>query len=42
MTQTNDIGQIVNSIGQIDINGYAHFFTSIKVAQLSLKHRQNK
>ena len=42
LTQTNDIGAIVNSIGQIDINGDADLFTALKVGQLSLKHRLNK
>lgn len=42
LTQTNDIGQILNSIGQIEINGDANLFTALKVAQLALKHRLNK
>jgi hypothetical protein len=39
LTQTNDIGLLLNSIGQVDINGEADFFNAIKIAQLSLKHR---
>ncbi len=42
ITQTNDIEDIQNAIHSININGDADIFTSIKVAQLSLKHRQNK
>lgn len=29
-------------MGQIEINGNANLFTTVKVAQLSLKHRLNK
>ncbi len=42
ITQTNDIGDLLNSINSVQIKGEADFFTSVKVAQLSLKHRQNK
>lgn len=42
LTQSNDIGALVNAISQVDINGRGNFVTSIKVAQLSLKHRMNK
>ena len=54
VTQTNDIGVLLNVISQIDISkrlcvvvnqildGEADFLNAIKVAQLSLKHRQNK
>jgi len=42
LTQTNDIGQILSAVADIEINGKANFFTAIKVAQLSLKHRMNK
>merc|ERR1712048_429745 len=42
LTQTNDEGDIIDAQSSIKINGYAKFFSAIKVAQLSLKHRQNK
>ena len=33
---------MINSISNVQINGDADALTAIKVAQLSLKHRQNK
>lgn len=54
LTQSNDIGAILNSIADIEISknrinqiftyldGDAFLFNAIKVAQLSLKHRMNK
>ena len=42
MTQTNEVGDVINSINNIQINGQADVMTGIKVAQLSLKHRMNK
>lgn len=42
LTQTNEIGDLINSINNIQISGDADIITSIKVAQLALKHRQNK
>ena len=58
MTQTNEIGDLINAIGNVQISKYAqanpfsyhHLFIdgesdclkAIKIAQLSLKHRQNK
>ena len=54
LTQCPDIGTILNSIADIEISkklinqilpildGDAHLFNAIKVAQLSLKHRMNK
>lgn len=43
LTQTNEIGDLINSINNIQIAGdSSDVLTAIKVAQLSLKHRQNK
>jgi 26S proteasome regulatory subunit N10 len=53
LTQTNDISLLLNAIGTCDISrlfkiltknldGEADFFNAVKIAQLSLKHRQNK
>jgi len=54
LTQTNDIGTLMDTIANIDISklinqiltilsdGYAQLFSAVKVAQLSLKHRMNK
>lgn len=39
LTQTNEIGDLINSINNIHINGEADILTAVKVAQLSLKHR---
>jgi len=42
ITQTNDEGLLLSAINNIEIKGEADIVTAIKVAQLSLKHRQNK
>jgi len=42
LTQCNDIGTILNSIADLEINGDAQLLNSLKIAQLSLKHRMNK
>jgi 26S proteasome regulatory subunit N10 len=42
LTQTNEIGDLINSINNIQINGNADVMTAVKVAQLALKHRMNK
>ena len=42
MTQTNEIGDLINSINNIQINGESDVINAVKVAQLSLKHRMNK
>jgi len=42
ITQTNEVGDLINVINNIQINGESDVLTAIKVAQLSLKHRKNK
>jgi len=42
LTQCTEIGDFLSAMASISINGYAKLFTSIKVAQLALKHRMNK
>ena len=54
LTQTNDIGDLLQAINSCEIrkltkkvlnqvlDGNADLLTGIKVAQLSLKHRQDK
>lgn len=42
MTQTNEVGDLINSINNIEILGKSDVLKAIKVAQLSLKHRMNK
>lgn len=42
LTQTTDIGRMLAVVQSIKINNMSDLLTAIKVAQLSLKHRQNK
>lgn len=43
LTQTNDIGRLLNTVGsKLPVDGYVDLPRAIKIAQLSLKHRQNK
>jgi len=42
LTQTNDVGRLLQTITGMPVHGYMDFSRSLKIAQLSLKHRQNK
>jgi 26S proteasome regulatory subunit N10 len=42
LTQTNDVGRLLSTIQKMPISGYVDLARAIKIAQLSLKHRQNK
>jgi len=42
LTPTADIGRMLAVIQSIKINGESDFLTGVQVAQLALKHRQNK
>ena len=42
LTQTNDIGRLLAVVQEIKINGENDLPTALQIAQLSLKHRQNK
>lgn len=42
MTLTNDLGKILHALHEAKIEGKASFTTGIQIAQLALKHRQNK
>jgi 26S proteasome regulatory subunit N10 len=42
VTLTSDIGKILTAIHQIKINGASNINTSVQIAQLVLKHRENK
>jgi 26S proteasome regulatory subunit N10 len=42
VTQTNDVDALMSALNRIDIGGECDVLKSIKVAQLSLKHRMNK
>lgn len=42
LTQTNDVGRLLSTISKMPIHGYIDLPRAVKIAQLSLKHRQNK
>jgi 26S proteasome regulatory subunit N10 len=42
VTPTQDIGKILSALHTLKISGEADIATAIQIAQLALKHRQNK
>lgn len=42
LTQTNDIGRLLSTINKMPVHGFIDLPRAVKIAQLSLKHRQNK
>lgn len=42
VTPTPDLGKVLNCMTDISIEGEANIATSVQIAQLALKHRQNK
>ena len=42
MTPTHDLGKILTALHNVKITGSCNFCSAIQVAQLALKHRQNK
>jgi 26S proteasome regulatory subunit N10 len=42
VTPTQDQGKILAALHHVKVSGSVHFASSIKVAQLALRHRQNK
>ncbi|KAF9976825.1 hypothetical protein BGZ73_007733 [Actinomortierella ambigua] len=42
VTFTSDVGKILTALHNVKIGGEASFSTGVQVAQLALKHRQNK
>lgn len=42
VTLTNDLSRILNSVKEIHLSGECDFVTSMNIATLTLKHRQNK
>lgn len=42
LTQTNDVGRLLSTIQKMPVKGYVDLPRAVKIAQLSLKHRQNK
>lgn len=42
VTPTNDIGKLLSALGNAIIGGLSDLQTAIQIAQLALKHRENK
>ncbi|KAK3806437.1 MAG: hypothetical protein J3Q66DRAFT_120320 [Benniella sp.] len=42
VTFTSDIGKIISALHKVSVGGQVSFTTSVQIAQLALKHRQNK
>mmetsp|Transcript_21323 Transcript_21323/g.46591 ORF Transcript_21323/g.46591 Transcript_21323/m.46591 type:complete len:362 (-) Transcript_21323:453-1538(-) len=42
VTPTPDLGKVLNCMTDIEVDGEANFPASVQIAQLALKHRQNK
>ncbi|MGG6495363.1 UNVERIFIED_CONTAM: VWA domain-containing protein, partial [Bacteroidetes bacterium 56_B9] len=42
VTPTNDMGRLLSSLSRAQIGGTADLITAIQIAQLALKHRENK
>jgi len=42
VTLTTDIGKVLTALHNVKLSGKAHFTTGVQIAQLALKHRQNK
>lgn len=42
VTPTADLGKVLNSMASLQIEGETNFSASSQIAQLALKHRQNK
>ncbi len=42
VTPTNDIGKLLSALGRSTIGGTSDLLTSVQIAQLALKHRENK
>ena len=42
VTPTTELGKVLNAMSQMEIEGDVHLATAIQIAQLALKHRENK
>ncbi|KAI8339844.1 hypothetical protein BD560DRAFT_359605 [Blakeslea trispora] len=42
VTLTTDVGKILSALHGVKAGGKPHFLTSVQIAQLALKHRQNR
>jgi len=42
VTPSQDLGRVLNCMTEIDVQGQSNFSAAVQIAQLALKHRQNK
>uniref|UniRef100_A0A1D1ZXE9 26S proteasome non-ATPase regulatory subunit 4 homolog n=1 Tax=Auxenochlorella protothecoides TaxID=3075 RepID=A0A1D1ZXE9_AUXPR len=42
VTPTTELGKVLNAMMKMDIEGDVHLATAVQIAQLALKHRENK
>ncbi len=42
VTPTPDLGKVLTCMSEVEIDGDSNFSASVQIAQLALKHRQNK
>lgn len=42
VTPTPDLGKVLNCMTEVDVEGESNISASVQIAQLALKHRQNK
>ena len=42
VTPTGDLGKVLNSMHDLALEGDANLASAVQIAQLALKHRQNK
>lgn len=42
LTPTTEIGKVLNALQMVEIEGESNLASAVQVAQLALKHRQNK
>ena len=42
VTPTNDIGKLLSAANKAQVGGTPNFQTAVQIAQLALKHRENK
>ena len=42
VTPTSDLGKVLQAMQKMKIDGHVHVSTSVQIAQLALKHRENK
>lgn len=42
VTPTSDLGKVLQAVQNMKIDGTVHMSTAVQIAQLALKHRENK